>query len=443
MSKKEMKKKGTPKPSGQPGLPPQKPQATPQPEGQPGLPPQKPAKKEQPQPAGQPGLPPQQRQSTGGQSQKRISERQLIMQSHRDENRQRRRRNLINIAIGLAALVVLVITFVLGSRQPSITALVKEEGAVNCFPAGTSPDCQISAVLYDGTNINFANRNSVPNTDYSSLFTIPWSEGKPASDTISYLTATPFLQALDLESLAISTDGNYIFAMTGFDRVKSDSSEWNYYNMLLAWPREDPTKVQIVSATTTPEGVKSSVSMRNKFSQMLDNAPYFEIHGLTALPNNYLLFGISHIGQSAEDNSPVFKIIVVPYSINKDSGEIELSDKYQIKYSLDPTKTNPEIAHKLSLSSLEYDTYKNRLLILASFDEGAANTGAYLWTLTIDDLNNTRLPQLVTNADGTPFTFASKAEGLTTIGNTTYLVATNASAREAQQATYQIITLSR
>jgi hypothetical protein len=457
MSKKDAKKKGSPKPSSQAGVPAQKPPI------KPAALPKKSSRKEQPQPDGQPGFPPlaagkkvsPQAGSppSGLQSQKKLSERQLILQSHRDGSLSRRR-TLITVGVAAALLGVLAVTLLFGSRQPALTAILKEEGLFDCFPAGLQDStgapvyCQTSPVLYDGTNIYFASSQPIPGEGYSSLFSMPFSDSKPATDTITYLTGEKFLQAQNYESMAISSDGEYVFAMTGFDRVNSESAELNGYNMLLAWPTADPSKVQVVSATTTTEGVTSSVSMRNKFIQLLNNVTYFKISGMTAIPGKYLLFGVSEMGESAENFEPVFKIITVPYTISADTGEITLSDKFLVKYTFDPAAAHPEIQHKLSLSSVEYDPYQNRLLILTSYNEGNSveTVGGYLWMLTIDDLNNARLPQLVTNPDGTPFEFAYKPDGLTVIDKNVYLVANNIGTlpgREPQQTTYQIIELSR
>ncbi len=440
MSKKEVKKKASPKPSGQSNFPPQKP-----------------APKEPSQPEVKAAPAPQ---SAGKrvsvkvnlpEQPKRLSERQLVLQSHRDETRSRRKRNLTTIGAILALVILVVVGIIFGSRQPTLTATVKSEGTFNCFPAGLSDEsgtpvnCQTSPVLYDGTNLYFGSAAPIPGTGYSALFSMPFSNETLATDQITYKTEAPVLQAQDFESMAISKDRDYVFAMTGFDRVDTANSDLNGYNMLLAWPVADPSKVQVVSATTTPEGVTSSVSMRNKFAQVLDNAAYIKVTGLTAIPGNYLLVGIGELGQSKESAQPAFKIISIPFSVNKDSGEINLSDRYEVKYTIDLTSVNPDIPHKLSLSSLEYDPYQNRLVILTNYQEGD-KAGAYLWVLSINDLTSAQKPLLVSQADGTPFEFSHNAEGLTVIGQNTYLVSFNDEAQagsEPQQAAYQIIELSR
>jgi hypothetical protein len=279
--------------------------------------------------------------------------------------------------------------------------------------------CETSAVVFDGTSIILASDKPIPGDDRSPVFSFPYSGSGPIDGSITYLTAPALVNAIKYEDMALTPDGQYVVASTGFDRVKSDSTDWDGYNTLLMWPVGDPDAVQVVEATAA-DGVTSSVGLRDKVSQALttsefpDGVPYFKVEGMTIIPGNRLLFGIREMGARYDDFSYAVKIIASPYEIA--DGQMSITGDFELIYDFDPG-TQPEIQQTVALSSIEYDGHHDRLYMLTSFEteETDEGLGAYLWTLPLDALDANQAPVLVFKDSDTPLLFAHKAEAVTVL----------------------------
>ena len=336
-------------------------------------------------------------------------------------------------------LVVLSVLFAVPARSiawaqdgvPPTTGEITLRDVVDCFDEGLQEDgtpvyCEVSAVVFDGNDVVLASDKPIPGDGRSPVFSFPYPGSGSIAGSRTYLTAAALVNAIKYEDMTLTPDGQYVIASTGFDRVQDGSSEWDGYNTLLAWPVGDPDAVQVVSASTN-DGVTSSVGLRDQISRALatpvlaDGAPYFKVEGIAAIPGDRLLFGIREVGVKYDDFGYAVKIIAVSYRIV--DGTLSLGDDFELIYDFDPGEQS-KISQTVGLSSIEYDTYHDRLYLLTSFETGETDEGlgGYLWTLPLDGLNDGQPATLVTKASGDPLLFAHKSEGITVLSANLLLV---------------------
>lgn len=376
--------------------------------------------------------------------------------------------------LSLLAVLSLLLAALIGSTvcaqddaQPVFGQIVLR-GVFDCFEEGLQTDkgetvyCETSAVVFVDTQIIFASDKPIPGDGRSSVFSFPYAGSGQIGDARTYLTAAPLLSAIKYEDMTLTLDGQYVIASTGFDRVRKNSNEWDGYNTLLVWPVGNPDQVKVV-AVTTNEGITSSVRLRDRISQALttsefpEGVPYFKVEGITTLPDNRLLLGIREMGAFYGDFDYVVKILAAPYEIV--DGEMTLTGDFKKIYDFNPT-TECSICQKtVALSSIEYDKYNDRLYLLTSFETKETDEclGAYLWTLSLADLEAKRAPALVLNDVNHPLLFAHKGEGVTVLGRDSVLVAHDDDrvlgrdnvmnpetqfSRAANQAAYTLVTLT-
>lgn len=314
-----------------------------------------------------------------------------------------------------------------GSERGSIVL----RGLIDCFEEGLSADelpvyCEASAVAFAGHRLTVASDKPVPGTGRSAVFSMPYKGSGQITGDIRYETATPFLEAVKYEDMALTPDGRHVIATTGFDRVKRDTHEWDGYNTLLFWPSGRPGEVSVVSPVTN-DGVTSSVSLRKQFSDALrsvefpDEVPYFKVESLAAIPGDRLLFGIREIGVHYERFVYSFKIISAPYRI--ENGQFSFMGDFELVYDFDMQDSLLQ-QEGTALSSIEYDRFHDRLYILTSFENGERDEdlGGHLWTLSLQDLASGRPPKPVLDASARPLEFAHKAEGVAVLEAETILV---------------------
>jgi hypothetical protein len=301
-------------------------------------------------------------------------------------------------------------------------ATITQIGTIKCFAEGLTPPpgdkpptCELSAVTKVGETLVFANDKPIPGSSYSPVFSLPFDGDRLAFGAPPhYLLTQPFLDAIKYESLTVTPDGNLVIAATGFDRHDPDKPDQDRYNTLLGWPAANPDRVSVIEASQR-HGVTSSVALRPKFLAALagknPGTGYFKIEGLTAIPDNKLLFGIREIGASYQQPTYTIKLIEAGYTLK--NGKLRLDGDFKLAYEFDPSP-RLGIPHKLGLSSVEYDAARDRLYLLTSFEEGhqGETIGAYLWVLPMADMRQHKAPTPMVGPDAKPLVFSHKAEGL-------------------------------
>jgi hypothetical protein len=299
-----------------------------------------------------------------------------------------------------------------------LQASIIKEGFINCFEKGLAVNqqpvwCEASAIVYDGKNLFFANDKDMPDKR-SSVFYWPFIHGfadtaKPAK----YLTNGLLKKAKKFEDFALTPDGKTIFLTTGFDRVKPGTNEWNGYNTILYWHVGDEDRPHVLSLNKNDS---SSVSLRYKLSVTLrskdfpNGTPYFKIEGLAA-SNNLLYLGVREEGKTFENFMYKVKILTVPYSIY--NGNVTLGEDFKVLADINIKELYPNLKQPMGISSIEYDHYNNRFIILTSFESGG-KVGGYLWCATRSELENNKI-NLITDGNNNPLLFSNKAEDIAII----------------------------
>lgn len=309
------------------------------------------------------------------------------------------------------------------TKSSLASAQIIKEGFINCFEKDLASNdapvwCETSAIVYDGKNMLFANDKDMPGKRASLFY---WNFENGFIDTArpaSYLENQLIKHAQKFEDFARTPDGKYIFLTTGFDRVKPGSNDWDNYNTLLYWKVQDEENPMVLSVNGTDS---TSISFRDKISKALtstgfpNGTPYFKIEGL-AVTKDMMYWGVREEGSKFDDFKYKIKILSSPYTIvnNKVTvGDIKLFVDFNID-SINPS--NEQIA----LSSIEYDPFNNRFLILTSY-ENDGKLGGYLWTATLNELKANKLT-LVKDEQGNAINFHHKCEDITVINKRRVIV---------------------
>jgi hypothetical protein len=171
--------------------------------------------------------------------------------------------------------------------------------------------------------------------------------------------------------------------------------------------------------------------------------PYFKIEGLAATSNR-LYFGVREEGKKFDDFKYKVKLIAVDYVIN--SGMVELQDNFRVFSDININAVPPYFKQPMGISSIEYDHFNNRFLILTSF-ENEGRIGGFLWSATEKDLESNKLT-LVRDGRGNPVSFSNKSEDLAIINkkkiivihdDDRFLPVVGGHTREPHQAAYSVV----
>lgn len=309
------------------------------------------------------------------------------------------------------------------SSRSSVTAAIVQEGFINCFEENLIAEgkpvwCEASAIVYDGSKLFFANDKDMPDRR-SSLFYLPLQNDFIDTLQAPVYSENPLIKnTKKFEDFATTPDGNYIFLSTGFDRVKEGSRDWDNYNTILYWKKGDEANPKVLSRN---EQYGNSVSLRQQISKALtsvqfpDGAPYFKIEGL-AVTDNTMYFGVREEGKKFDDFTYKIKILAAPYNIR--NGKVELGDIRQFADFNIPS-INPS-GETIAISSIEYDRFNNRFLILTSYEHGD-KLGGFLWVAVPDELQQNKM-RVVRDAQGNAIDFRHKCEDVAVISKTRVIV---------------------
>jgi hypothetical protein len=309
---------------------------------------------------------------------------------------------------------------------------VREE-KIDCFEAGLKADtsliyCETSGVVfYNGKLYLAADKSFGKLPAYQPVWVMPYKEAFP-NQACTSLQNPAFKKAEKYEDFTITSDKKFILLTTAFDRYRADHV-WDGYNTLLGWiagKEDNPFIISDENETKSSASYRTGIQKALTSDKFPDGPPYFKIEGLAALPDNKLIFGVREVGKSYADFEYVCKFVEVSYQITP-TGKISLQNDFKLTYTFLPEKTS-EVSQTLGLSSIEYDTYNQRLYLLTTYESGTEESsktqGAYLWTLSLADMQKQAKPQLVRKPDGMPLHLSHKYEDLTIIDqNTIFLIA--------------------
>jgi hypothetical protein len=306
------------------------------------------------------------------------------------------------------------------------TALHIQQGKVSCFDAQTRNNagelltCEPSAVIYNNGSLLIASDKKTEGELLSPVFKVQLKEGVPQSSP-SYVQESLFKETRKIEDLSQGPEGQWSFATSAFDRFRDDKASWDRFNTLLYWPQGQLQDVRIANPSER-EGVVSSLGIRNSLQEAMQgnkdeaaSVPYFKIEGLAALPGNRLIFGVRERGQSFKDFTYTVTLIEATYIINK--GVLTVNPAMREIYRFQPGGSG-ELPVETGLSSLFYDPLKQRLFILTSFEtaDRPDALGAFLWVLSLKELDERQKPHLFLDAATTkPLFFPHKGEAISMI----------------------------
>ncbi len=319
--------------------------------------------------------------------------------------------------------VLLICLLFLQCRNSKITisgtsASITKEGFIDCFEKNLSASgkpvwCEASAILFDGNKFFVANDKEMPGNRSSVFYWASKNDFADTSASAQYLINPLLKKGIKYEDFALTPDGKYAVLSTAFDRIKVGSSEWNGYNSLIFWKIGNEVNPQIISISGSDS---TSVSYRDAISKVLvsdsfkDGMPYFKLEGIAATKDK-IYWGVREEGKKYDDFNYKTKIITVSYKIENE--KFSLGTDFTVLADIDIKSLQPSLPEKMGLSSIEYDKYHKRFLILTSYENGE-KIGGYLWTASLKELKQNKMT-LVTTTDGKPVTFAHKPEDVTII----------------------------
>lgn len=300
---------------------------------------------------------------------------------------------------------------------------------LSCFPDGTvdfdksEVSLELSGVAYYHDSLFLVSEQRVPGTSsfFCSSYKIPFRRKNftPVGDA-NVLNSTGFAD------LALTPYQRYLFAVTSFNSINENPFGKYTYNMLF-YKRLNPPGPYTLAYSEKHDDMYSSVVLYDKFKKALrtklykNGPPYFEISGIAAIRDNYLLFSIGKMGQSRYNCESVNIIIGAKYQIidNEFSFVEEIKELYRFEPDIELNLRGPMV-----LSSIEYDKYNNRLYLLCAYEKGERDIdlGGYLWVLPIRDYVLKKPPTLVVDDDGLPISFVHKPGGITVLDKNQILI---------------------
>jgi hypothetical protein len=334
-----------------------------------------------------------------------------------------------------------------------ITAQPLASGLLNCSPPPTNANdtknisCEASAVGVHGSEIIVANDKPFQATSFM-RFALPGQSdwGELSSQLPSYLNYETFSNVIKAESMSRTPDDKWILVSTAYDRYDPASPRFDPYSVLLAWPVGQPEAARVVQPSTR-NGVTSSVEIRHRIERQL-GVPYFKIEGLAILPGNRLVFGVRESGESYKKFNYRIALLGTHYSIDN-QGAWTLGETFETLLDFVPEDTN--LPQGIGLSSIEYNPTLRRLFMLTS-TEVNGSLGAYLWSISLDELDKqpleARRPSMVRSPDGRPFQLNNKSEGMDFIDPHTLLIVSDndrvtggARNRQIHQSPYDVLRI--
>lgn len=282
---------------------------------------------------------------------------------------------------------------------PAATGSVTSSGIVDIPDQKQRAD--LSGITRVGDKLLIVN-DRTPNKDVGQAVYTTSTDIKNGT-TLTPMTSLPDVNVQKLEGITTSPDGDYVFATTAFDR--GDQPE---FNVLMAWPANDPAKAQILGSDDA--AATTSGKLRAELVKTL-GTPFVKIEGIAASKDK-LYLGVREQGPDFKQAAYVIKIVTVDYSVV--GGELKLGSVDPTVWKMAPPNS-ADMKAPLGLSDLAFDAKQDRLLMTTSYEKRGAepeNVAGYLWELPVANLATGQPAELVTKDSGDPLMFTHKPEGV-------------------------------
>jgi len=326
-------------------------------------------------------------------------------------------------------LTLLISSFISISFAQNKSAKITTSGYFNCFTNGLMQEegkpytCEPSTVVYNKGEIFVANDKAFPNNN-SSFFSFKFRENIKCK-TRNYYNTPLFYYVNKYEASTITTDKKFLVFSSAFSYPASHPKNGKKYNTAIFVNANNVTQGNVlhIGKDTTKNSIDIKYRLKNALkSDKFPNGPnYIKVEGLTALPNNKLVFGVREIGNEYNDFDYSITLIQFDYEVINDA--IQLKDKVSKIYKFTPD-SSININTPLGISSVEYNAFDGNIYFVTSYElsEDSEKRGAYLWYLSLEDFNLGKKPNLVMNSNNKPLNFKHKIEGLTIIGKNKLLL---------------------
>jgi len=332
-------------------------------------------------------------------------------------------------------------------------AEIVKEGYIDCFPNKSlvvsceeisgiyEINCEASAIEFINQELYIASDKRLPDYAKSESPIFKISFPIPENPNIVPVDSEVILGAEKFEDLSSTVDGEYLFAITAFDRqrvnaVASFDKNFDRFNNLIYWKPGALENIKVVN-NKARYGIESSTSLRQLMKEALNpiaeniykvkDFDYFKIEGLSWVADDKLLIGVREIGENY--NNSIYTIIILEMLMDREDDIFSVTSINYL-YHVENKDLNRKIKkkRKLGLSGLEYDERSGSLFMLTSYEPVGKKEvcdkqiGAYIWVLDETAIRNGESPNPIMNIDGTPIHFKHKAEGITLLGNNTFIV---------------------
>ncbi len=302
------------------------------------------------------------------------------------------------------------------------------EGYFDCFSEGLMQEngspytCETSTVLYSNGKIYLANDKPMPEKN-SPVFSFDYDK-KILCSTKKYYQTPAFYLIDKYESSTITPDNKFILFSSAFSYPVENKKKGPTNNTLIYIEADNFDNSGVVKFDN--DTAKNSFDLKNQFVNVLKsdkypNGPnYLKIEAMTVIPDNKILFGVREIGNEYNDFEYSITILSVDYEYV--DNKIKLRNSVEKIYEIPADTLGNNIL--LGISSMEYSRYDKRIYFVTSYELGddTKSRGAYLWYISIDELNKNKNAHLVYTDAGQPMKFDHKIEGLTVLGKKTLLL---------------------
>lgn len=306
--------------------------------------------------------------------------------------------------------------------KPSEFYNISSTGIINCFSQELnlvslddknfkSVSCEPSAVVFSNHNLIFGNDKNFNNDNISAIFSIDYRKEKINNlSNIKYFFHKNTSLVKKIEDFTLAFNKKYILATTSFDR---DDENFEY-NSIIYWNSKGKREIKFLEIKENNEIYSRDIK---KYLSKVLNKTYFKIEGLAVTPNNKLIFGVRELGESYKNFSYVITLVSV--SIFEENKKLYLSNDFKLFYNFN--NANKYVQENVGISSLTWDSFNNKLLVLTSYETND-KVGAYLWTLSLDDISHNFDMVLAMKNNSEALKFNHKAEGVTVINKNKFFI---------------------
>ncbi len=317
----------------------------------------------------------------------------------------------------------LIVLFFLFSCNKNKTIDIISEGYFKCFEQQANYTCEPSTVAFVNGKIFIGNDKPMPNNN-SSVFSFDFLD-EIQCGTQKPLNYDLLYKVSKYEASTITPDKDFLLLSSSFSYPITDSVHGKTYNSLVYINLENPEKSDFLHITesTDSNSIDIKIELKNALKSDIykDGPGYFKVEGLAILPNNKMIFAVRE--QGVEYGKSEYAIILLAADYKIINEKIKLIGKVKKIYDFNPSEYK-NINQPIGISSIEYSEFDERIYFSTSLEQAETTDqiGAYLWYLSVNELNTNQEPHLLLNKENKPFNFLHKIEGIAVLDKSKLLL---------------------